>query len=272
MKKILLSLSLLMLSATAFVTLNFCTKDDKITDVNASSIEDNAIGEKHFDALFEEVDDAATASGISGRGNKFTITFDTMNSTKIMTLDYGSTNVLCDDWIYRRGKIVVTWTGRYRDIGTVIQINTNNFYQNDIKIDGVKTVNCKGRNSQNQLYWEISVNGSITDIDGKVFTWNSNRTRTWIAGEGTRLIRLDDKYSISGNSQGKNRRGVNFTSTITKNLLIELNCQYLLTSGTVEIQDADQQNRKVVVDYGSGTCDKIGTYTVNGVTTKFIKR
>ncbi len=272
MKKVILSLSLLILSATAIFTINSCTKDTKTAEVDASSIEDNAIGEKHFDAIFEEVDDAATASGISGRGNKFNITFDTLNSTKIMTLDYGSTNVLCNDWIYRRGKVVVTWTGRYRDFGTIVQINTNNFYQNDIKIDGVKTVTCKGRNSQNQLYWEIAVNGTITDLDGKVFTWNSNRTRTWIAGEATRLIRLDDKYSISGSSQGKNRKGVNFTTTITKNLLVELNCQYLLTAGTIEIQDADQPNRKVVVDYGSGTCDKIGNYTIDGVTRSFIKR
>lgn len=257
---------------TVIFNVSSCKKDVNSDQVNASSIQDNSVAEKHFDAIFREVDDAAVASGISGRGSKFTITFDTMNSTKIMTLDYGTSNVLCDDWIYRRGKIVVTWLGRYKDVGTEIQISTVDFYQNDIKIEGQKTVKNMGRNAQNQLYWNIAVTGKITDTDGKIFTWTSNRVRTWIAGESTKLIRLDDKYAISGGSQGKNKNGINFTTTITKDLLIEFNCQYLLTAGTVEIVDADQPNRKIIVDYGSGTCDRQGTYTVNGVTTNFIKR
>jgi len=272
MKKLFLYIIISASVLTVGFTVSSCKKIPETDEVNATSIQDNSIAEKHFDAIFREVDDAAVASGISGRGSKFSISLDTMNSTKIMTLDYGNTNVLCDDWIYRRGKIVVTWTGRYKDVGTEIQISTVDFYQNDIKIEGLKTVKNMGRNGQNQLYWNITVSGKITDVDGKTITWTSNRVRTWIAGEATKLIRLDDKYTISGGSQGKNKNGINFTTTITKDLLIEFNCQYLLTSGTIEITDADQPTRKVTVDYGTGTCDKEGTYTFNGVTRSFIKR
>jgi hypothetical protein len=264
---------LLLASAlTLCFTTYSCKKPQETDIVDAASVEDNSIAEKHYDAMFDEVDDAAAASGIGSRGKKYTISLDTMNSSKVMTLDYGDSNVLCDDGVCRRGKIIVSWTGRYRDNGTVIQITTSNFYQNDIKIDGTKKVTNMGRNGSSQMYWNIEVIGSITDTDGRTFTWSSNRVRTWVAGEATKLIRFDDKYTVTGNSQGKNRKGVNFTSIITKALYIELNCKYLLTAGTIEIANADQPSRKVIVDFGSGTCDNVGTYTVNGVTKKFVKR
>ena len=267
-KVFLFLVSALSLGFTAYS----CKKPQEVETVDATSIEDNSIAEKHYDAMFDEVDDAAAASGIGSRGKKYSITLDTMNSAKVMTLDYGDSNVLCDDGVYRRGKIIVSWTGKYRDNGTVIQITTSNFYQNDIQIDGTKKVTNMGRNGSNQMYWTIQVVGNITDTDGRTFSWSSNRVRTWVAGEATKLIRFDDKYTVTGNSQGKNRKGVNFTSTITKALYIELNCKYLLTAGTIEIANADQPSRKVIVDFGSGTCDNVGTYTVNGVTKNFVKR
>jgi len=138
MKKLFLYIIISASVLTVGFTVSSCKKIPETDEVNATSIQDNSIAEKHFDAIFREVDDAAVASGISGRGSKFSISLDTMNATKIMTLDYGNTNVLCDDWIYRRGKIVVTWTGRYKDVGTEIQISTVDFYQTILKLRDLK--------------------------------------------------------------------------------------------------------------------------------------
>jgi len=272
MKKTLLFLSVLTISTFSVLNFSSCKRNNDSSAVDATSVEDNSLAEKHFDIIYSEVDDASVSSGIGSRVRKYTVTIDTSVWPRVMTLDYGDSNVLCDDYVYRRGKIVVTWSGRYKDIGTVITITPVKFYQNDNHIEGTKIVTNMGRNSSNALSWKIEVAGKITDIAGATFTWNSVRYRSWVAGEATKLIRLDDKYQITGSYTGTNRKGVTFNVTILSPLLVEMGCRYHITQGKLEIVDANNAARKIEVDFGNGTCDNVGTYTVNGVTKTFIKR
>ena len=272
MKKIFLTTAMLFIAVFALLNFSACKRNNDSSAVDATSVEDNSLAEKHFDLMYNEVDDASVSSGIGSRARKYKISIDTSVSPRVMTLDYGDSNVLCDDYVYRRGKIVVTWTGRYKDVGTIITITPLNFYQNDNHIEGTKIVTNIGRKDNMNLTWKIEVAGKITDIAGATFTWNSLRYRTWIAGELTKLIRLDDKYQITGSYTGTNRKGVTFNVTILSPLLVELNCKYHITQGKMEIIDANNAARKIEVDFGNGTCDNVGTYTVNGVTKTFVKR
>jgi hypothetical protein len=191
---------------------------------------------------------------------------DTLNSVKTVTVDYGTTNCDCNDGKTRRGKIVTTFTGQYFAPGTVITHTPVDYYVNDIKYDGSKTVTNMGLNGTGQPYFNVQIDGTATKTDGEVVTYTSTRVRTWVQGYNTPTDRFDDQYSISGNATGSFSNGGGYTAQITNPLLVKVGCSFPV-SGTLEITP---QNKPVrTVDYGQGTCDYAFTVTVNGVTYNF---
>jgi hypothetical protein len=252
-----LTLMIAMLSALSFYS---CKKDSAL-DNEMTSSEDMALSEATFDQVFKEVDDNATEAGLK-KGYPI-ITIDSLSTPKTMNIDYGTTNFLCKDGNYRRGKILVSWTGRYRDVNTIITIGFDNFFQNDNKVEGSKTINNKGRNNLDQLTYEIVVDGKITNTANEVITWKSTRTRTWTKGESTRTW-LDDEYTISGEANGINRNGLSFTGKITSPLNIKLSCEWRIVAGVIEFTPEGKATR--TIDYGNGSCDRLATVTVKDKT------
>lgn len=248
---------LLLLMGTSLLS---CKKENQEENEMATS-EDMALSESTFDQIFKEIDGNATEVGL--KKSYPIVTIDSTVSPKTMTIDYGSINFLCNDGNYRRGKILLSWTGRYRDINTVISTTFDNFYQNDNKVEGTKTITNMGRNASNQLTFSIAVDGKITNAANEVITWKSNRTRTWTHGELTKTW-LDDKYLISGEANGVNRNGFTFTTKITSPLTIDLSCQWRIVSGTIELTPENKPTR--TIDFGNGMCDRIATVTVKGRT------
>jgi hypothetical protein len=189
------------------------------------------------------------------------ITLDTLNSFKTVTVDYGTTNCDCNDGKTRRGKIVTTFTGQYIAPGTVITHTPVDYYVNDIKYEGTKTVTNMGLNGNGQPYFNVQIDGSATKTDGEVVSYTSTRVRTWVDGYTTLTDRFDDQYSISGNATGSFSNGGGYSAVITNPLLIKVGCSFPV-SGTI---DMTPQNKPVrTVDYGQGTCDYTFTVTVNG--------
>ena len=255
------------LAAIAFtgLALSFasCKKDstDSI-DVETQSSSDNYLADHQINDELKQVDDAAANNNLGKAGP--TVTIDSASTPKVMTIDYG-TGTICNDGKLRSGKLIVTWTGRYREVGTVITITTDNFYQNGNQIEGTKTITNNGRNTNGNLTYSISVSGSkIRTVDGKTRTWNSTRTREWIAGENT-LTPTDDIYLITGTANGINANGLSYTANITQALRFDLSCQYRLTAGEIELTPQGKQVR--IINYGNGGCDnsftvKIGNKTI----------
>ena len=101
----------------------------------------------------------------------------------------------------------------------------------------------------------------FTRIDSTWFSWNSQRTRTMIAGFNTPLYWLDDVYLVSGGANGTNNAGVSRTWQITTPLRRALNCHWF-ESGIVVITPANKPVR--TVDFGNGNCDNEATVTING--------
>ena len=189
------------------------------------------------------------------------ITIDTLNSVKTITVDYGTTNCDCNDGKTRRGKIVTTFTGQYIAQGTVITHTPVDYYVNDIRIDGTKTVTNMGLNSSGQPYFNVQINGTATQTNGEVLTYASTRVRTWVQGFNTLANRFDDQYEISGTATGSFSSGGGYIVQTTSPLRINVGCGFPV-SGTLELTP---QNKPVrIVDYGQGTCDYTFTVTVNG--------
>lgn len=231
---------------------------------------DNARLEQTFDDVQNIADQAATTGTLSNYkveanilSNCATITHDTTVTPHVLTIDFGSTNCLCMDGRYRRGQIIVTYNGHYRDSGYVHTITFNNYFVNNHQVTGTKTVTNMGHNPAGNLYYNISVNGSIILANnGGTLSWTSSRTRTWVAGEGT-ATRSDDVYEITGNASITRPNGNTFTMNITAPLKVALNC-YWIEQGTIQMTAANGVVR--TLDYGNGNCDNQATVTMNGNT------
>ncbi|MBL0034922.1 MAG: hypothetical protein IPP26_03965 [Flavobacteriales bacterium] len=258
---------LFLAAAFALLALVSCRKEDKTdpTDFDYTSASDNARAEDAFTDMLRSVDDAAEANGLRDANDACDpiVTFDTVAVPHTMTIDFGSVNCTAANGRTRRGVINVTFTGRYRDAGTVITITPQNYYVNDNRVEGTKTVTNMGLDNDGHPYFSVNVNGTLTAGDGSwTATHQAQRTRTWTEGSGTANL-LDDVYLITGSGTGVNRNGVAYTTTITQALRVALGCPWI-TAGTVEITPQDRPTR--TINYGSGSCDGTFSVTVNGST------
>ncbi len=249
-----------------------CHKNNTNPETDFSAVKDDAFAENTFDNVTGVTDEAynmSSSNNKSTEGTVFlsdcaTVTLDTTVFPRVLTIDFGDTNCLCNDGRYRRGIILVSFTGRYYHQGTIITTTFDEYYVNDNQIEGTKTVTNMGFNDLGNMYWNIVVNGVITLTgDGGTITWNSQRGREWIEGIVTPFNRWDDIYLITGTATGVRANGLSWTRTITNPLRIKLACRFIV-SGTVNIQPEGRPLR--VLDFGDGACDNVATITINGTT------
>ncbi|MDF1672680.1 MAG: hypothetical protein P1U41_04205 [Vicingaceae bacterium] len=265
-----------------------CDKDANTTiiDNTSTSSRDNATAENMFADIKKVVEEAADDEGqtikLAGNPNKTGYTFGNCatvtinpawidpNWPKVMEIDFGSSNCTGVYGVDRRGKLIVTLTGKYRDVGTTLTIQPQDYYVNDIKIEGTKTITNDGYNSNNNFEFSVDVvNGKLTYPDNKVITWATARINEWIEGDSTTLFThgfpgiCDDVYLITGSANGVNQKGKPYTVTITSPLRKEICCRWLV-SGTLEIVPDGLDPR--IVDFGTGDCDNQATVTINNNT------
>lgn len=257
----------LLVLSIAFVSA--CRKDrDDLDDTTVAS--DNEQSETFSNDVVNIADNAAKTGSAGfrtsadnaiyeGLSQCASVIHDTVSNPKMLTIDFGTVNCLCADGRNRRGKIIVTYTGRYFETGAVKTMNFDNFYRNDNKLEGTRTITNNGLDNQGRMNWTINAqNMKITKSNGKVHTWNSVRTRTMIAGYDTQIW-TDDVYEITGSASGINANGLNYTANITKALHRAMNCRWI-DSGTIEITPEGKNTR--TVDFGNGTCDDQATVSV----------
>lgn len=191
------------------------------------------------------------------------ITLDTTVNPKVLTVDYGSSNCTCNDGKTRRGKIITTFTGPYAAPGTVITNTPDNYYVNDIKYEGVKTVTNMGLNNSNQPYFDVQINGDAVLTTGEIVGYTSSRVRTWTVGYNTLLNYMDDEYDITGTSIASYASGGGYTGQTLSPIHIKVGCPFPV-SGELQITPSSKPVR--TINYGNGVCDNTFTVTVNGVT------
>jgi len=191
------------------------------------------------------------------------ITIDTTSSPKSVTVDYGTSNCTCNDGKTRRGKIITTFTGQYIAPGTIITHTPVDYYVNDVKYEGTKTVQNMGTNANGQPYFNVQIDGVATMETNEVVNYTSTRVRTWTTGFNTLLNRFDDEYDITGTSEATFSSGDGYTGNTTSPIHIKVGCGFPV-SGTLDITPTGKPVRQI--NYGDGTCDYSFTVTVSGYT------
>jgi hypothetical protein len=225
--------------------------NDDVTSISTQS-EDNGVGGTLHDSTYShQLSPCAT------------VTVDLSSTPKQLTIDFGSINCLCYDGKYRRGKILVSFTGLYRDSGSTHTITFVNYYVDDYKVEGTQAVVNNGHNAAGNLTFGINVNSAITDTAGRTLTYTSTRTREWVAGESTTGLDgwHDDVYSITGSASGTTFNGTSYTADITSPLIVALSCKWV-EAGKIEFTPQGKLTR--TIDFGNGDCDNKATVSIAG--------
>ncbi len=270
--------AVLFMAVILSVIITSCSKDENGNEVYRESGSDQVIADNLYADVLNQVDLATRQlendlyhSGLDKStldGGCATITiqpFDTVNWPKTITVDFGETNCEGIDGKYRRGKLTGTITGRYRDSLTQITITPTDYYVNNYKIEGLKSVTNLGHISGGKATFSIAVqDGVITNPDGQQATWESERTRIWVEGEETGWPSvMDDVFEISGTANGTTYSDNHYYIESLQPLRVERSCEWIV-SGVLELTPEGYSTR--TLNYGDGTCDNKATVLANGIT------
>ena len=268
--------SLFLLCCSLLILISSCTKENSTnnsTDNETQTASDNMLAQ----TINDEVATVTAQSEDNGVGGTLgdsaygyllspcaTISINTISSPHQLIIDFGNTNCHCLDGKYRRGKILVSYTGFYKDSGSSHTIGFDNYYVNNYKVEGSQTVVNNGHNKGGNLTFSIDINSTITDTFGKTLTYTSVRTREWVAGENTDGLFgwLDDVYSITGTASGTAFNGTSYTAKITSPLIVALNCKWI-EAGKIDFKPNGSLTRSI--DFGNGDCDNKATVGIAGL-------
>jgi len=270
----------LFILAISLFSLSSCTKDETNdnTKQEASTVDKNSsMAEKTFKDLGKITDQAMSdGQGMMKSGQTFkqsantcmTLTLDLSSIPYVLTIDFGTTNCLCEDGHYRRGKIYVSYTPGIGDSATILSTTLEDYFDNDNQILGTRTVTYNGHNAAGHANWDETVDGSIILANnGGTITYQSAHHFEQLEGENTPFIVDDNVFAITGYAAGTTVFGQAFSNVITTALIYKPICTYFV-SGVIEITPAGEPVR--VLDFGNGECDNLATVTVNGYTINLI--
>jgi hypothetical protein len=271
-----ISLAVVIFSVVFTSTFSSCRKKEKEeTDSDTSAAAEQSLASSIVNDMTSIADEAGrtntvssfrTASNTGILSNCATLTFDTLAAAKTVTVSFGTSNCLGNDGRYRRGALILNFTGRYRDSLTIITVTPQNYFVNDNQVTGSKTITNNGHNAAGHLVYSIQANLQILRANNSgTITWQSSRQREWTAGEAT-LSWQDDLYAITGSASGTTSGGGSFQSNITSPLIRNMapGCRRYFTAGTIAHTPAGKATR--YLDYGNGSCDDLATVTINGNT------
>ncbi|HEU4632661.1 MAG TPA: hypothetical protein VFS22_01670 [Flavisolibacter sp.] len=251
---------LTVLTLALFTTLTACKKDavqqQEQNPELATHVEDQSRVSTEMDAADLDINYALEKnSSFSGRvmGDSIcaaTVTFDTLNSTKKITITYNGAD--CGGLKIRTGSILISMASgvHWKDVGAQINVAFQNFKvtrkadNKSITINGTHTLtNVEGGLMRDLLLGRSSIthtvassNMSITFDDGTQRSWQVARKRVYtLANGGTITITGTHTEGNQNNiaEWGTDRFGNAFATAITQPLVISANCQFRLISGQV---------------------------------------
>ena len=132
---------------------------------------------------------------------------------KTVTIDYG-TGCIDANGRTKKGKIIINVSGDMRVAGNTRTVTFENFFINDVKIEGSRNAENTGPNVAGNMV--IKVMGEITASNGELTrSRNFTRYREWISGISTCEI-SDDEFHVTGSGTVIGRRGIEIPHTITE--------------------------------------------------------
>ncbi len=183
------------------------------------------------------------------------------------TITFGDENNSCTlaNGNVVQGTIIVTFTYNPGATTHTIRYEFVNFKHNQITLTGNKTFT-RTLDTQTQIPTVVmDMDMTAKFPDNREFYRVGTRTRTIIAGFDTPNILLDNVYQVTGNWTTTFPNSNIQTSTITTPLLVKMSCRQvnkpLLVQGIITFE---RNGNTATLDYGTGECDNLAVFTING--------
>ncbi len=159
-------------------------------------------------------------------GAKAVITVTPNENTypKTVSIDFGAGDN-CPDGKYRKGKIVLHFTGPVRRPGSVVTMTLVDFQIGRVKIEGTKVITNLSENGI--VKFSVSVaGGKVIFPNGRGYTYEKMKYVKQIAGSTTTEI-SDDVYAIEGFSKTTYKNGVVIAINIIEALIKKVSCAWV---------------------------------------------
>lgn len=243
---------------SAFVTFffNACEKDRYGLENNfILTSEDLTVQQNFLDANEQEITEQIETGLVSMTSRSFPTrswTFPKGVYPNTLTIDYGPSGVKDVANRIRKGKMIIFISAPIKNKGSIREVTHENFYIDDVKIEGKVILENKGQNNlgQNEFLRTV-INRKLVFPSNKSINWNANQIITQLEGNATPEILIDDVWSILSASAGTNRNGTNFTVINTKKLIYKFTCPWIV-EGVISLT---LDTKTLSVDYGNGLCD-----------------
>ncbi len=267
--------------------LSSCTDENRLTLEDAQDITEEAV----TDSYFQDMDDMAGVAVGSPTDDQFsggrvsttiTITDDRFQCNGIvLTIEPGSEStpnepygVLTVDFgegctdlkgNIRSGKLIFTYSGWRFQPGSTVVTTTDNYYINGIKLEGTRTLTNITGSTETLPKFNVTLEGGKATFTDETYatrvsdiTWQWNKSGTADLTDDFLLI---DKASTAS---GETRGGRIYEVSLTKDLKFKRFCGGMPVEGIKKY--LINGDKEIVIDYGSGDCDKKIAVTVNGIT------
>lgn len=229
-----------------------------------------AVVEEQFEvnAAYEDIDllafDALQSIGLGARTmTEADICANTVITNNALagklTIDFG-TGCTSPNGVERKGKILIAYSLAEILSGKIAASVTLESYEVDgLKVEGTKTLSGNIPDGGITLTLNVKIeNGKVTWPDNKFATYTTTQTRVVTLGE-------NGSVSVTGTAAGKSREGFDYTALVTEALVFNQACirtnVFVPSSGKM---DFSVVGTTVLVDLGSGSCDKTATITYPG--------
>ncbi|NJM26767.1 MAG: hypothetical protein HC859_16115 [Bacteroidia bacterium] len=180
--------------------------------------------------------------------------------TGVITVDFGTTGCTDLRGNVRKGKIIFTYNGRRFVSGSTVVTTVDNYYINDVKIEGTRTVtNITNSSEEAPKFNATLVGGKAIFTDQRTATRESDITTEWVRADSP----LNDELIITGSAEGTTRAGRSYTVEVLTALHYRRGCSMAVQGIKKYTLD---NGKEITIDYGDGDCDRKVTVTVNGAT------
>ena len=195
-----------------------------------------------------------------GAKANITVTPDDNTYPKTVTIDFGDGDN-CPDGKFRKGKIVLHFTGPIRKPGSVLTITLVDFQIGRVKVEGTKVITNLSENGNIKFSVQVT-GGKVTYPNGRGYTYEKLKYVKQIAGGTTTEIN-DDVYSIEGHSQTTFKNDVVISINTVHPLIKKVSCAWI-TEGVLQVKIKDYE---FLLDYAipnNGDCDNKALLKWNG--------
>ncbi|OYU84071.1 MAG: hypothetical protein CFE24_08535 [Flavobacterium sp. BFFFF2] len=256
--------------------LGSCTRKDITTTDDTLSATDTQ-NQAKMDQASNDVQDVVEAAlaaqfpSITGRDN-FTIlpacammTTVATNTSWTRTIDFGTTGCIMPSGNALKGKLIATGAIPYSPTNYTVTYSFDNFYHNEIKVGGTRTVTrtfaASTLSSTPHPIYNIDLNNmTLTFPNLGTYTRAGNRIREFVSGFGSPTP-LDNIYLITGQWETTRPNGTSHSTTVSTPIKIDMSCQYKLTAGVLRLT---KNAHYADINYGTGDCDNIYTVSIDG--------